>query len=272
MSAPRRGLEENLPYSLSRWTDLPASKWEWFRAQLDARSMVALDPKTGFPDRWSLEPADTLGLVFWTRNAENLVRDEQLLRPYRKVVHFTLTGWREVERGAPGVEAGADMLARSVETFGVENVTWRFSPVPLRRDVPALFGDIAARVSRSGLRRVYVGFLQQNDWLTEPRSEGERLTILREMAALTDLEVVLCREDRETLRSPEGRLTAGVCEDGTRFGPGIRVEGCGCALAVDPFTQNESCRYGCRYCYAGNLSSAPRKRNTTRLPIAGGST
>src|SRR4051812_35454062 len=114
----RRGSVEGFPYSLSRWTDLPAAKWAWFREQLDAGSMVAMDPRTGLPDRWSLHPVDTLGLVFWTRNPRNLVRDADALSGHRKVVHFTLTGWHEVEPRAPGIEEGLDLLASAVETFG----------------------------------------------------------------------------------------------------------------------------------------------------------
>lgn len=266
----RSGWKERLPYSLSRWTDLPSSKWDWFKVQLRARSMIALDPKTGLPSRWSLDPVDTLGLVFWTRNCANLVRDERLLRPYRKVIHFTLTGWHEVELRAPGISLGVGLLRSAVETFGVENVIWRFSPVPLVPDVLQRFGAIASEASSLGLRRVYTSFLQGNDWQSESRSKNERLELLRKMAEITNLEIVLCREDRETMPEPEGQLSTGVCEDGGRFGSSIQTEGCGCALAVDPFTQNESCRYGCKFCYAGNRSTSPRKRNTTRLPVIKG--
>lgn len=270
MSELRRGLEEKLPYSLSRWTDLPASKWEWFQAQLKAGSMVALDPKTGLPSRWSLDPVDTLGLIFWTRNCANLVRDERLLRPYKKAIHFTLTGWHEVELRAPGIARGVDLLRSAVETFGVECVTWRFSPVPAVPDVLQRFAAISSEVSRMGLRRVYVAFLQGNDWQSESRSKDERLELLRKMAEMTNLQIVLCNDDRETMTEPEGQLSTGVCEDGMRFTTGVRTEGCGCALAVDPFTQNESCRYGCKFCYAGNRSTSPKKRNTTRLPMIKG--
>ena len=46
-------------------------------------------------------------------------------------------------------------------------------------------------------------------------------------------------------------------------------EGCGCVLMADPFTINESCTFGCQYCYAADKSLAPKKRNTTKghLPV-----
>lgn len=266
----RRGSDENLPYSLSRWTDLPASKWEWFREQLSAGSMVALDPRTGLPDRWSLAPAETLGLIFWTRNSAALVRDEQLLRPYRKVIHFTLTGWSEVELRAPDLSLGLELLRATVETFGASAVCWRFSPIPLLPDAVERFASIATEAEKLRLQRVYVSFLQSNDWQLESRTSVERLELLRKMAEITNLEILLCNDDRETLMVPDRRVKTGVCEDGSQLGVGIRTDACGCVLAVDPFTQNESCRYGCRFCYAGNRSTSPKKRNTTRLPVIRG--
>lgn len=267
MSALRRGVDEGYPYSLSRWTDLPAAKWDWFRAQIQAGFMTAMDPKTGLPDRWSLAPVDTLGMVFWTRNCELLVRDADLLNAYSKVVHFTLTGWREAELRAPGLDLGLDLLTSAVERFGISSVTWRFSPVPLVPDVLERFIRIATKAASLGLRQVYVAFLQENDWQTETRSPPLRRELLRRMQVNTDLDVVLCNDDPDTLLAPEGKLRRGVCEDGSRFSPLLRNERCGCALAVDPFTLNEACRYGCRFCYAGNRASASKKRNTTRLTV-----
>jgi sulfatase maturation enzyme AslB (radical SAM superfamily) len=84
-------------------------------------------------------------------------------------------------------------------------------------------------------------------------------------------------------------LASGICESGERFAviPPVDPtnlltsvlrqeralpprEGCGCALAVDPFTINETCTMGCSYCYAADKSLASKKRNTTKfsLPLA----
>lgn len=229
--------------------------------------MVAMDPRTGLPDRWSLAPTDTLGLVFWTRNSRNLVRDAAMLAPYQKVVHFTLTGWHEVELRAPGIDEGLEMLAATVDAFGVDNVRWRFSPVPVVQDVVERFARIAARAASIGLKAVYVSFLQPNDWAPESRSCGERESLLWGLAGVTSLEVLLCNEDSST--PVGGAVRRGVCEGGAQFASDIRTENCGCALTVDPFSQNEACVYGCRYCYAGNQATARRKRNTTRLPLLG---
>src|SRR5580698_706440 len=105
MTTPRSGAQEGLPYSLSRWTDVPAAKWGWFRAALAKGEMVAFDQRTGVPSTWSLRVKDTLGLVFWTKDPTNLVEDRACLEGFRVQVHVTITGWHEVEKGAPDLES-----------------------------------------------------------------------------------------------------------------------------------------------------------------------
>lgn len=252
------GKDQNMAYSLSRWTDLVASKWDWFRERLDQGQMLGVDPRTGMPLLWSLRPDETLGLIFWTRQPKNLIRDAALFKDYQKTIHFTLTGWHEVEHKAPNIELGLDLLAETCETFGAENVTWRFSPVPVVDSALGRFYRIAEAVQRMGIKECYVSFLQTNDNLTEPRSVMERVMLLDSMAQIApNLQVKLCNEDR-TLRSFDQRrqsdvelapnLSYGICEDSKKFALDVRTEGCGCALSVDPFTITETCRFGCEYC------------------------
>ncbi len=252
---------------------MPIAKWGWFKAQLAQGWMVGFDPRTAIPSKWSLAPEDVLGFIFWTKNPANLVKDAALLAKYPLVVHVTLTGWMEVEAGAPGLWEAIDLLEAAVNAFGPERVIWRFSPIPT---LPAMgahgglldrFGAIAQAAQHMGLRKVYASFLQQNDLMPEPRTKEERQRVLLGLAASAPgMQVLLCRDDRETL---EGlalplNLAEGVCEDGSVFGAeGQHQEGCGCALAVDPFTINESCSLGCQYCYAADKGLNPCRRNTT---------
>lgn len=279
------GISERLPYSLSRWTDLPAAKWDWFKDQLAQQEMIGIDPRTAVPSRWSLKREDTLGLVFWTKDPTNLIRDAHLVLDYPLVVHMTLTGWGEVEKGAPDIVEGLKLMASAVQTFGADNVTWRFSPVPAVPDVVDRFATIAESAAILGIPEVYLAFLQENDLMPETRPRRAREALSKQMASRSHgLRLVLCNEDnslRVDGRTWEGsgafvNLMYGVCESGRRFqtpmlaGVSSPTEGCGCALAVDPFTINESCNMGCKYCYAADKSLASKKRNTTKhhLPLA----
>jgi hypothetical protein len=257
------GRQENLPYSLSRWSDLPHAKWDWFKRSLAAGQMIGVDGRTGVPGMWSLRPEDTLGLVFWTKNPANLVKDRALLAGFRFRVHVTLTGWHEVEEGAPGIEEGIRLIGATVDAFGPDAVVWRFSPIPVlpTHDVLARFWTIVQGVRAVGLRRVYTSFLHDNDLLPETRAEDARQALLLNLAEKAgDFDLISCRIDPTR---PIGTVRKGVCEDGFTFAPGLDKDACGCALTVDPFTVNESCTMGCKYCYAADRALSQIRRNTT---------
>ena len=273
----KSGLAESIPYSLSRWTDLPHGKWGWMREAIKAGWMFAFDPRTGVPDVWSLKPEDTLGLVYWTKDPRNLVRDHELLRPYRVKVHVTITGWTEVEHGAPKAESVIESAAELADLFGVENLTWRFSPVPLVEDALDRFVKLARPLSQEGFKKVFLSFIQPNDRIEETRSAEQRIELMKQMAsAVQDLgvTVLLCNEDRTLLGvgGLPGNLCSGVCappEDWSLAGRDKPpAEGCGCVLMADPFNFNESCTMGCEFCYAADKTLSPKKRNSTRgLPV-----
>jgi sulfatase maturation enzyme AslB (radical SAM superfamily) len=269
----KKGIEEGVPYSLSRWTDVPSAKWGWFKVALAAGEMFAFDPRTAIPSVWSLKPQDTLGLNFWTKDPRNLLLDRQLLQPYRVKIHMTLTGWEEVEKGAPTLREGCNLLTRTTQVYGAENVTWRFSPVPLVDDVVDRFGRICVKACRAGVREVYLAFLQENDLMPEPRSPAEREALLKRLGERADvfgIKVFLCNDDHQLLRGGliHHNVSLGVCARPNDWGGLPPVDGCGCATMVDPFTFNESCNFGCTYCYSADKSLSPKKHNTSRsLPV-----
>ena len=277
MSQIRSGKVENLPYSLSRWTDVPAAKWSWMLQQFKQGWMTAFDQRTSIPQKWSLKPEDTLGLMFWTKDPSNLVVSQLTLKDYNVKIHVTATGWAEVEKGAPILSESIELLQRTVEAFGAENVTWRFSPVPIVPDAAVRFESLAKGAAMAGLKSVYLSFLQPNDLVPETRAESERAALLQDLARIGfkyDVKVLLCNEDRllESNRGLHVNLASGVCarpEDFELPNRGVPpAEGCGCVMAVDPFTINESCTFGCSYCYAADKSLTAKKRNTTRnLPV-----
>lgn len=269
------GKAENLPYSLSRWTDVPAAKWPWFQQQLDQQWMLAIDQRTSVPARWSLKPEDTLGLMFWTKDPENLIAEPRL-KDYNVKIHVTVTGWFEVEKGAPGLYEGSELLNRAAKNFGPENVTWRFSPVPhvplSSLDVFYRFQTIAEAAADGGISKVFVSFLQNNDLMPESRSHEEKRALLERFAdeaQKRNIKLLLCADDVSLLEGPKyPNLEPGVCAPPEDYGPGVSTDTCGCAFVVDPFTVNESCTFGCQYCYAADAMLAPKKRNTTRgLPV-----
>lgn len=277
----RSGREERLPYSLSRWTDISA-KWEWFEAQLDQGRMIGFDPRNAIPSWWSLKPEETLALVFWTKDPRRLVRGLDALKGHDVKAHVTITGWAEVEHGVMDMVDACGWTTRLAEHVGPQNVSWRFSPVPMGlpdrdRRIPATGlldrFERAARMLYGATRECYVSFLQPNDLMAETRDAPERIRLLREMADIAaryGTEVILCQDDH-TLDGAEAypNLRAGICVPAESFGgKTAEVEDCGCVPMIDPFTINEACSKGCEYCYASDRALNPRKRDTTvHLPV-----
>ena len=271
----RSGREHNVPYSLSRWTDVCGSrnKWDWFKGVLAEGSMFAFDPRTALPSEWSLKPEDTLGLNFWTKDPSNLLADRELLRPYKVKIHMTITGWEEVEKGVPPTFEAIDLYRRAADAFGPENIVWRFSPVPMVDDVIWRFWTIASKLMTP---KVYLAFLQENDLMPEKRSRQERRRLTCEFAskaAVLGTKVLLCNDDAALFEIPapfigDAAPELGVCAGPEDWGGVPPAEGCGCAIMIDPFSINESCTFGCQYCYAADKNLLPKKINTTRsLPV-----
>lgn len=271
--ADLNGITEGVPLSLSRYTDVLASKdkWAWFVQSMHEGRMLAFDPRNAIPRYWSTLPGQTAGIVFWTKNPTRLLGSTHLVEGHLVSVHMTITGWTEAERGAPSIEAAAEMLNRTVEVFGADAVTWRFSPVPLVPDAAERFARINALVTPL-VDSVYVSFLQSNDRVPETRTVEERQEMLRRMAEVTTRQVLLCAEDRSLVGATgPSNLATGICAPPSRFGSAIptRSEGCGCVLMADPFTRNESCGLGCTYCYAADASTSAKKRSTFLTVLKG---
>lgn len=257
------GSSRNLPYSFSRWTEVPGdpSRWEWFKSRVRQGVFDGFDPvHSGVPRSWSLLPEDTQELIFWTKNPLALLVDRSVLAPFEgKVsVHVTCTGWgEEVERGVPGYKKVLPLLQPLVEVYGPERVTWRISPVP-EREVALLLPlfDLAAG---TGIKRVFCSFLQENagmgQGLLPPWQKKEDALALVEFGFDRGMQVSFCYDDQ---RFAPG--VVGVCSPPTT--PETPTDDCGCSLAVDPFGIHESCIYNCRYCYVTTPLLGPKRHNS----------
>jgi Domain of unknown function (DUF1848) len=277
MSMPKAlsGKELNFPYSLSRWTDFPIDRWDFFKSIMKNGEMLGWHPQQMIPYRWSLKPDDTLGLIFWTKNPTNVMQEGLQDRGYKIRVHVTVTGWEEVEGKAPPLQEAATTLAMAYQLLGEDSVIWRFSPIPIlpQDELIRRFHLILDRTSNYQVKRVYASFLQNNDLMPETRSESERLNILVQMGELAQqygVRVLLCNEDKLLKGHPNlhPNVGSGVCAPPEDFALPKRdpppSEGCGCVLMVDPFNVNESCSVGCKYCYVVDHSISTKRINSSK--------
>ena len=263
--------------SASRRTDLPGFYSDWFFARLREGYALVRNPMNPHQvSRIDLRPGAVDGIVFWTKNPVPMLDRLPLLTPYAYYFQFTLTAYgRDTEPHLPdkrGVLLPAfDTLAARL---GPERVVWRYDPIFLSERYTLAyhircFTELAERL-RGRTKRCTISFL---DFYRNTRSnlEGLRLrafpqaeqlrlaSALAEIARRNCMEMTACAEALDLAPYGVGRAH---CVDGALFerllGCSVTADKdknqrpeCGCMASVD-LGAYQTCRNGCRYCYANH--------------------
>jgi len=293
-----RGQNRGMIISASRRTDIPAFYSDWLRERL--RRGFCLVPNPFNPRqvaRVSLRPADVDALVLWSKNPRPLLDHlEELVAPgYPCYFQFTLNDYpRWLEPGVPALAERLETFRRLARHLGPERVVWRYDPLvftsvtthayhrqAFRRLVDALAGHSRRVVVsivdfyRKTERRL--GQLAGQGIGVERRPRDNPLTweLLEEMRVLAagrDLEMFSCADDLSRAGIP-----AGACIDAELLGrlgrqvsarkdPGQRPT-CRCAVSRD-IGMTDTCRHGCRYCYATRDPALAARRHSQHRPRA----
>ncbi len=274
--------------SASRRTDIPAYFADWFFNRLAAGFVLVRNPMHPHQvSRVALTRDVVDGFVFWTKDPAPMLGRLDLLRDYPFYVQFTLTGYgRDVEPGLPGKgETLVPTFARLAERIGPERVIWRYDPIFLSQTYTAdvhlhRFEQLARRLAPH-TRRCTISFLDFYrgterrmaglDLLPFPaEAQAELAGRLAEIAHGYGLAIATCAEAMDLSACGIGHAH---CIDGellARIG-GIPLAAspdknqrpaCGCAESIDIGAYN-TCRNGCRYCYA-NYTPAAIAANAAR--------
>lgn len=269
METIRNPSKEGYPVVLSRNTDVAHWYLDWLRKVLRTGYVIAPDPSTSLPVRWSVDSSHVPVLYFLTKHPKNLLQPlRSWLLPYRVVVSVTITGWEEVEPRAPDLQTQLKGVHDLVEELGVDYLKWRYSPVPtnlLESD------ELQSRLDRVSSKMNTLGFesVEMSTMLPSPHWEkgygeddGEdrdrRLKTLRSAAEIVDdydLEVGLCTNDNPFIEEIDNASET-ACIDLDRlnrlFGLNLpdNTLDCRCQKAIEPCNGSEfGCGSGCAYCY-----------------------
>lgn len=266
--------------SASRRTDIPAYFSDWFFNRLSAGFVLVRNPMNPRQiSRVALTPDVVDGFVFWTKNPAPMLDRLSLLQDYPFYFQLTLTAYgRDVEAGLPGKgEALVPTFVRLAEAIGPERVIWRYDPIFLSETYTAdyhlrWFGQLARRLSPC-TRRCTISFIdfyrgterQMADLNLLPfpaQAQAELARRLAEIAHGYGLAIDTCAEAMDLSAYGIGHAH---CIDGallSRLG-GVPLAvspdknqrpACGCAESIDIGAYN-TCRNGCRYCYANYIPS-----------------
>ncbi|MDE7298632.1 MAG: DUF1848 domain-containing protein [Lachnospiraceae bacterium] len=271
--------------SVSRRTDIPSYYSEWFFNRIKAGFACVRNPMNPRQvSRVGLSPEAVECIVFWTKNPEPMLERLEELSAYHYYFQFTLTGYgRDVESNLPPKkERLIPVFQRLADMVGSRRVIWRYDPIIFTKIyTPAYhlkaFGQIAEALNGC-TERCVISFV---DTYAKNRKE------LQAMGALEIGEAGLTGFCRELAKAAEKNgMTVGSCAEeidlshcgiehnccidkqlieeitGRKLSVGKdknqRAE-CGCTASVDIGAYN-TCRNGCRYCYA-NYSSESVRRN-----------
>lgn len=278
--------------SASRRTDIPAFHAEWMMERLRAGYALVRNPfNPNQISRVSLAREDAELIVFWTKNAHNMLHHLPRLDDmgYRYMFQYTFTPYGEnIERNVH--KKGAfDAMLRLSERIGEKRVIWRYDPILLTEEWTAekhlkMFSGICrlleGRTKRCVISFVdlYRGVRQRCPWIQAPDERTMRL-LAREMAACARTHGMIPSACAEEIDLTEEGLEARGCIDAEDvaavLGAPVDVlpdvgqrNACRCVRSVD-IGAYDTCGHGCVYCYA-RTGRASGQMQDAHEPMLGG--
>lgn len=263
--------------SASRRTDIPTYYSTWFMNRVREGYVCARNPMNAHQvSRISLSPEVVDGIVFWTKNPLPMLGKLRELdeRGYMYYFQFTLNSYAtDVERNVPSKEqVVVPAFQRLADAIGPERVIWRYDPILLSDTYTVehhirYFEKLAKRLSPY-TRQCTISFLdlyrntEKNlaplglrpfPVETQDRLAGEIAAIAHGCGLRVETcaeGIDLARHGIEHARCIDDRLFARLlrCPLKLQKDKNQRLE-CGCAESIDIGAYN-TCRNGCRYCYA----------------------
>lgn len=261
--------------SVSRRTDIPAFYSEWFLNRLKEQYVLVRNPMNYHQvSSVSLKPDVVDFIVFWTKNASPLIPYiSDIAVKYPFYFQYTLNAYEK------DVEPGLATLNQRIEVFrnlsfltGKERATWRYDPVLLTEKYNVswhvkMFKKIATLLNGYTERCVFSFIDLYDKVMSNTSGLGIRSCNREEMNALAETFSEIAKENGMVLQTcaEEINLSAyqiqrGHCIDAelvSRIGGFTfdakkdknQREACGCIESID-IGQYNTCRHGCRYCYA----------------------
>lgn len=267
--------------SASRRCDLPAFACDWFLQQLQQGYCLVVNPfNPKQVSRVSLAHDNVEAFIFWTRNpqpfAPAIERLQQLNFAFGFM--FTITGYnKELEPFCPEPAAAISTIKQLSQKIGREKLIWRYDPIIISDHLTFKwhlenFSGLAAEISPyvSGCIISLLDYYRKTErnlkslrhnFLREPelnRDFSGFLAHLRQIAQQHNLNLSCCCETDPAFAAA-GIVNSGCINSawlekltGHPFTAGKHKgqrKNCNCCYSKDIGTYN-TCRHGCRYCYA----------------------
>ena len=260
--------------SCSRRTDIPALYSDWFFHRLSEGYVLVRNPVNPRQVRYvSMASPDVDCIVFWTKDPSTMLDRLHLLKDYHYYFQFTLTPYdKDIEPNLPPKAEIVDTFLRLSETIGKKQIIWRYDPILLSANI-----DIDYHVDRfAGIAKQLSGYTQMciisfmdmyrhirngmSGLLVRPPDESEMRALAKQLARIAQSHSMRVTTCAEQIDLTDFGIEHGKCIDdlliseltGTKLNPAkdkYQRKFCRCLASIDIGEYN-TCRHGCRYCYA----------------------
>lgn len=270
--------------SVSRRTDIPAFYAEWFFQRIREGFLYVRNPMNPRQvSRIGLSPEVVDCIIFWSKNPAPMLERLDELREYPFYFQFTLTGYgRDIEPGLP--DKRKEVIAtfqKLSEKVGKERVVWRYDPILVNGRYTIeyhlkAFEEIAGCL-KGYTEKVVISFVDfyaktlrnTKDLYIKSLSREEMREIAEGMAQIAKSCGLVIETCAEQINLQDVGIRHGSCIDKKQIekiaGCSLSVEkdknqreACGCCESIDVGAYN-TCRNGCRYCYANYHEEQVRK-------------
>lgn len=274
--------------SASRRTDIPCHYSEWFINRLKAGFVITRNPRNNAQiSRLSLNPELVDCLVFWTKDAKNILSHLKLIDEmgYKYYFQFTLTPYdRTIEQNLRNKLTIEDTFMELSKQIGKERVLWRYDPIVLNDsltlDYHKLQFERLCQKLAPFTESVTISFVEtyrklKTLFIREITDEeiAELAGFIGETAKACGLTPKACCE--KTDLTPYGIQKAScidkamlekVCGCSLNISPDKNQrDGCGCMESIDIGAYN-TCPNGCVYCYANDSPGTTLRRYNSHNP------
>lgn len=276
--------------SASRRTDIPAFYGEWFHNRFRAGYCMVSNPYRPSQVRLvSLRPQDVAGFVFWTRHSkpfeDALAAVDDSGIPYYFL--YSLLGYpRSLEPAAPAVDVAIREMSVLSERIGPQRLSWRYDPIILTDDLTPEWHrrnfTTLAKGMRGKIADVIVSVVdpyrktvaRTGDEACVTYDVEDYAETLSELVGIASDAGIPVRSCAEPALQVSG-VSPGKCVDRDRLvrlgAPVLRSDrhrlrpGCLCDRSID-IGVNNTCGFGCAYCYATGNHEKARARLRGHAP------
>lgn len=260
--------------SVSRRTDIPAFYCEWFLNRIKAGYVDVRNPMNVHQvSRINIRPEVVDCIVFWTKNARNIIQHLSELKEYNYYFQYTINPYdKRIEENVPLKKEIIENFRLLSEMISPNRVIWRYDPILLTDFIDVeyhlfYFEKLAERLA-GYTKKCVISFvdlykktvantrdvMMREPTIDEMHTLAQKLTLI---AKEYGIEIHSCSEEIDL--DADG-IKHGCCIDSKLVEDivGYKIDvkkdrnqrkECGCVQSIDIGAYN-TCLHACKYCYA----------------------